>query len=153
MYIFLCIIGNASRSLELTLDTTVEPNSESNKKDANDNLYNKLIQPSVQKELSLNLSEELGTEVEVGNVKTGSILLQLILKEYSELEYVKSLSDCGVLSNIFGNLLVTPEYLESCKADKVYVDAKVIERSYLELMEHARGELFCQTQLKSSMHQ
>ena len=94
---------------------------------------------TVQKQLSKDLSEELDTELEVDKVYEGSVMIELKIKDYTELENIKSLSDTGVLSNIFGILLLTAEYMTSCLADKVYIDATVDDTSYQDLMAYARG--------------
>ena len=120
----------------------VEPDSEINKQDATESLYNSLRRSSVQKQLSKDLSEELDTELEVDKVYRGSVMVELRLKDYTELENIKSLSDTGVLSNIFGSLLLTSDYLSLCRADKVHIDAKVDDRSYQALMAYARGPYF-----------
>ena len=134
--------GNNPRTLKVKLDTKVEPDSEINKQDATDNLYSYVRQFSVQKQLSKDISEELDTELEVDKVCKRGVIIELKMKDYTELENIKSLSDTGVLSNIFGSLLLTPEYMASCKADKVHIDAKVENRSYHSLMAFARGPYF-----------
>ena len=120
----------------------VEPDSEINKQDSLENLYNNLRRISVQKQLSKDLSEELDTELEIDKVYKGSVIIELKMKDYTELENVKSLSDTGVLSNIFGSLLLTSDYLSLCRADKVHIDAKVDDRSYQALIAYARGPYF-----------
>ena len=123
------------------MDTIVENDSEINKQDATEKLYNKLRRSPVQKQLSKDLSEELDTELEIDKVYRGSVVMELIMKDYTELENIKSLSDTGVLSNIFGSLLLTSDYLSSCLADKVHIDAKLDDRSYQALMAYARGSV------------
>ena len=117
----------------------VKPDSEINKQDAKNNLYSYLSHSSVQEKLSKDLSDELDTDLVVDKVYIGSVVMELIIKDYTELENIKSLSDTGVLSNIFGSLLLTPEYLSSCLADKVHIDAKVDDGSYQSMMAYARG--------------
>ena len=117
----------------------VEPDTEINKQDATDKLYSYLSDSSVQNQLSIELSDEFDTELEVDKVYKGSVMIELRLKDYTELENFKSLSDTGVLSNIFGSLLLTSDYLSLCRADKVHIDAKVDDRSYQALMAYARG--------------
>ena len=137
------VSGNYSRTLKIKLDTKVEPENEENKHDATDTLCSYLSDSSVQEKLTKDLSEELNTElhVEVDKVYEGSVMIDLRLKDYTELENIKYQSDTGVLSNIFGSLLLTPEYLSSCLADKVHIDAKVDDRSYQALMAFARGSV------------
>ena len=131
--------GNNPETLKVKLDTMVKPDNEANKQDAKDNLFCYLSQSSVQEKLSKDLSEELDTKLEVDKVYKGSVIIELRLKDYTELENIKSLSDTGVLSNIFGYLLLTSEYKTSCQADKIHIDAKVDDWSYQALMTHARG--------------
>ena len=123
----------------MKLDTIVKPDSEKNKQDATENLHSYLSHSSVQEKLSKDLSDELDTELVVDKVYKGSVIIELKMKYYTELENIKSLSDTGVLSNIFGSLLVTSDYLSSCQADKVHIDAEVDDMSYKALMEYARG--------------
>ena len=130
---------NILPTLKINLDTKVTPNSEENKKDATDKLYSYLKKPPVQKELSKHLSKKLNTELEVDDVNKGCVIIDLRLKDYTELENIKSLSDTGVLSTIFGSRLLTPEYLSTCLAKKIYIGAKVDDRSYQELMAYATG--------------
>ena len=117
----------------------VKPDSEINKQDATNNLYSYLSHSSVQERLSEDLSDELDTDLEVDKVYKGSIVMELLMKDYTELENIKSMSDTGVLSNIFGSLLLTSDYLSSCLADKVHIDAKVDDGSFQALMAYARG--------------
>ena len=138
-YCFFWFSGNNPRTLKVKLDTVVEPDSEINKQDATEKLYNNLRRSTIQKQLSKDLSDELDTELEVDKVYKGSVMIELRLKDYTELENIKSLSDTGVLSNIFGSLLLTSDYLSSCLSDKVHVDAKVDDRSYQALMAYSRG--------------
>ena len=135
-------LGNDPGTLKVKLETEVEPDSNVYKDNATNKLYNKLRLSSVKKQLSIDLSKKLHTRLEVDNVYSGSVMIELRLKDYTELENIKSLSDTGVLSNIFGSLLLTPDYKSSCLADKVYIDARVDDRSYQALMEYARGS-FC----------
>ena len=137
--LFILFSGKSLQYLKVNLDTKVKPDSEINKHNATENLYNNLRRSSVQKQLSKDLSEELDAELEVDKVYKGSVIIELKMKDYTELENIKSLSDTGVLSNIFGFLLLTPEYMASCKADQVHIDAKLDDRSYQSLMAYARG--------------
>ena len=130
---------NILPTLKVNLKTKVKPNSEENKKDATDKLYSYLKKPHVQKELSKRLSKKLNTELEVDDVNKGCVIIDLRLKDYTELENIKSLSDNGVLSTIFGSLLLTAEYLSTCLAEKVYIGAKVDYGSYQDLMAYATG--------------
>ena len=141
-YWIILVSGNNPRTLKVKLDTKVEPDSEINKQDSLESLYNNLRRSSVQKQLSKDLSDELDTELEVDKVYRGSVMVELRLKDYTELENIKSLSDTGVLSNIFGSLLLTSDYLSLCQDDKVHIDAKVDDRSYQALMAYARGPYF-----------
>ena len=117
----------------------VKPDSEINKQDATNQLYSYLSHSSVQEKLSKDISEELDTALEVDKVYIGSVVIELRLKDYTELENIKSLSDTGVLSNIFGSLLLTSDYLSLCQADKVHIDAKVDDGSFQALMAYAKG--------------
>ena len=133
---------NNPDTLKVKLDTMVKPENEVNKQDATDKLYSYLSQSSVQEKLSKDLSEELDTKLEIDKVNKGSVIIELRLKDYKELENIKSLSDTGVLSNIFGYLLLTNEYKSSCLADKVHIDAIVDDGSYQALMARAKGFKF-----------
>ena len=127
--------------LKVKLDTNVQPTNERNKEDATEKLYRMLEQ---LKQLSKDLSNKLYTELEVDKVykhDNGGVIIELLIKEFTELENIKSLSETGVLSHIFGSLLLIPEYLSSCLADKVHIDAKVDDRSFQALMAYARGNL------------
>ena len=133
---------NNPDTLKVKLDTMVKPENEVNKQDATDKLYSYLSQSSVQEKLSKDLSDELDTDLVVDKVYIGSVVIELRLKDFTELENIKSLSDTGVLSNIFGYLLLTDEYKSSCQADKVHIDAIVDDGSYQALMARAKGFKF-----------
>ena len=68
-----------------------------------------------------------------------SVIIDLRLKDYTELENIKSLSDGGVLTYIFESLLLTPEYLSTClaKDGDSYIGAIVADRSYQDLIAYA----------------
>ena len=66
----------------------------------------------------------------------GSIMVDMILGDLSKLEYIKELSDTWVLSNIVDNILVTPEFIQSCKAEDVGLEVVVDEDSYKQIKSH-----------------
>ena len=133
------LAGNNHQPLKIKLDTKVEPDNQENKEDATNNLYGYLSNSSVQEQLSKDLSKKLNTELEVCKIDTGSVVIELGIKNFEQIENIKSLSDTGVLSNIFGSLFLTPKYLSSCLAEKIYIRAKVDDRSYHDLMTYAKG--------------
>ena len=50
-----------------------------------------------------------------------NVIIDLRLKDYTELENIKSLSDGEVLTFIFESLLLTPDYLSTCLAKEIYI--------------------------------
>ena len=126
---------NNPQTLKVMLDTTVQPDNHENKKDATDNFYIYLSDSSVQEQLS----KKLNTELEVCKIAEGNVMIELVIKNFEQIENIKSLSDTGVLSNIFGSLLLTPKYLSSYLAEKIYIRAKVDDSSYHDLMKYVKG--------------
>ena len=137
------LADNNSQTLKLKLDTMVEPDSKINNQDATDQLYRYLSSPSVQNQLSIDLSKKLDTELQVYNIDKASVMIELIMKNFEKIENIKSLSDTGVLSNILGSLLLTPKYMSLCKTTYMYkvlcIDAMVDDMSYKDLMAYAKG--------------
>ena len=79
------------------------------------------------------LSEELEANVNLNNVRLGSILVDMILEDLSKVEYIKELSDKWVLSNMIDSILMTPEFISTCLADDVAVEVVVDEESYKQI--------------------
>ena len=63
----------------------------------------------------------------------GSIMVDMVLGDLSKLEYIKKLSDKYVLSNIIDSILMTPEFIESCQAEDVGLEAVIDEESYNQI--------------------
>ena len=57
----------------------------------------------------------------------------MILGDLSKLEYIKELSDTWVLSNIVDNILMTPQFIQSCLAEDVGLEVVVDEDSYKQI--------------------
>ena len=70
----------------------------------------------------------------------------MILGDLSKLEYIKELSDTWVLSNIVDNILMTPEFIQSCKAEDVGLEVVVDEDSYNQIKSQS-GIMFLYTLL------
>ena len=79
------------------------------------------------------LSDELKSPIELKNGRSGSIRVDMILGDMSRLEYIKELSDKWVLSNIFDNILMTAEFIESCHAEDVNIEVVLEEASYQQV--------------------
>ena len=83
--------------------------------------------------LAETLSDEFEATIKLDNVKMGSIRVDMRLGNVSKLEYIKDLSDKWVLSNIIDNILITPEFVESCQAEDVAIDVVIDEESYQQV--------------------
>ena len=83
--------------------------------------------------LAETLSDEFEATIKLDNVKMGSIRVDMRLGNLSKLEYIKDLSDKWVLSNIIDNILITPEFVESCQAEDVAIDVVIDEESYQQV--------------------
>ena len=76
---------------------------------------------------------ELEANVSLNNVRLGSILVDIILEDLSKVKYIKELSDKWVLSNMIDSILMTPEFISTCKAEDVAVEVVVDEESYKQI--------------------
>ena len=83
--------------------------------------------------LAESLSQEFCTIVELTNIRKGSIKMDMSIEDPSRLEYIKYLSDKGVLSDIIDCFLMTPDFISSCQAQDVAVEAVIDEESYNHL--------------------
>ena len=83
--------------------------------------------------LAQDLSKKLEEAIEINNVRMGSIMVDMILRDLSKLEYIKYLSDNWVLSNMVDGILMTSEFIATCQADDVALDVVVDEDSYEQI--------------------
>ena len=97
---------------------------------AQNNLLEHLSSEEGITSLSNSLSLTLDTPINLTNGRLGSIKVDMTLGDLSSLEYIKELSDSWVLSNIMDSILMTPEFIESCKAEDVSIIAVIEEDSY-----------------------
>ena len=109
------------------------PNTPELRTEAEEKLYTQLSKDEGLSPLKETLSEELDTQVELENISLGSIRVDMVLSDLSKLEYLKHLSDKAVLTNIVDHLLMTPEFISSCQAKDVALEAVVEEESYKRL--------------------
>ena len=68
--------------------------------------------------------------MKVKNVRFGSLKFDLILDDVTRLEHLKEMSDKWVLTNIVSSILITSEFVKSCQAEDVIIEAVLEERSY-----------------------
>ena len=113
--------------------TKTHQDSEEVRYDAENNVYTLLASQEVITALSQSLSQELHASITLNNVRMGSIMVDMILGDLSKLEYIKELSDTWVLSNIVDNILMTPEFIQSCLAEDVGLEVVVDEDSYKQI--------------------
>ena len=129
---FFGVTGNTS-PLTIRITTKTHPDSEEVRYDAENNVYTLLASQEVITALGQSLSQELHATITLNNVRMGSIMVDMILGDLSKLEYIKELSDTWVLSNIVDNILMTPEFIQSCKAEDVGLEVVVYEDSYKQI--------------------
>ena len=122
--------------MQLTITPTAEPET------ASDDVTRHLVEKVKSKggdDLCEFLSENLNTPLKIDKVSQGSVLIDFIISDFTELENIKSLSDTGVLTNLVTYHLVTPELLAECAASKIIFKTIFVEASYTRLMEYSRG--------------
>ena len=76
-------------------------------------------------------------KIKLDNVKMGSIRVDMRLSNLSKLEYIKDVSDKGVLSNIMDSILMTQEFIDSCRAEDAAIDVNIDKESYQKVKLHA----------------
>ena len=136
-YTFSPCIADSSSSLTIHITPRTHPDNEEVQVEAQNNVYTLLMSEEAVTALSETLSEAFKTNVNLKNVRLGSIMVDMMLEDLSKLEYIKDLSDKWALSNIVDNALITPEFLESCQAEYVELEVVVDEESYKQLKSQA----------------
>ena len=132
----LCIT-DSTPPLTIRLTARTLPDNEDIRIETENNLYTLLMSEGAIRALAEQLSEEFEAKIKLDNVRMGSIVVDMMLEDLSKLEYIKDLSDKWVLSNIVDNILITPDFLESCQAQYVELEAVVDEESYKQLRSQA----------------
>ena len=129
------VIFFTGRSVCLTICLIVRtlPDTEEVQSRSEDSLYRHLSDQEVIAALAQSLSQEFCTVVVLGNIRTGSIKMDMSIEDPSRLEYIKYLSDKGVLSDIIDCILMTPDFISSCQAQDVAIEAFIDEESYANL--------------------
>ena len=116
---------NKKTQIEVNFQRTYPEDSEVEKEDAQRHMYEKLDKSENRKDLAENLSDELETAVDITNVTEGSIIIHIILEDEEALNTLVFMSDTGLLSYKMQIYLVTPAYLNCCKAERVKIKATV----------------------------
>ena len=119
--------------LTIHITTKTLPDTEQVRQEAENNVFTLLASETAVKALSQSLSEELEETITLNNVRMGSIMVDMVLGDLSKLAYIKKLSDKYVLSNIIDSILMTPEFIESCQAEDVGLEAVIDEESYNQI--------------------
>ena len=127
------LITGGSSLLTICITTKTEPDTEEIQYDAKNKVYTLLTSKETVSRLTQDLSKKFEATVIVKNVRLGSIMVDMILGDLSKLEYIKYLSDNWVLSNMVDNILITPEFITTCQAEDVALDAVVDEESYKQI--------------------
>ena len=125
-------VGNCT-PLTICVTTKTLPDIEELRFTAENNLITLLSSEEVLQALAQALSEEFEATIKFTNVHTEHPKIDLILGDLSHLEYIKELSDEWVLSNIVDSILMTPEFIESCKAEDVAIEVVLDEDSYQQV--------------------
>ena len=112
--------NNTNCHVILKIQTTVQP--ESNCQNTQQALLDHLKEKRNQVETSL--SEECESPVMIDEITLGSILIHISC-DVKALEPLRFLSETGLLSSKFTNLLVTEELLEKCNVCQVTLDVKL----------------------------
>ena len=132
---------NVELNLRLKAETKTEPIEHTFQKDAEVKLYRELEKSQTKKKLSKYLGEQLDTEVTITKIQSGSILIDLKIRSTKALEGIKYLSDQGVLSNMVGSVILTRDFVATCRADNVYMVIKLDEESYLAAKRQVTGNI------------
>ena len=113
------------------------PETEEIQSEAENLVLEHLSSEEVLTELAEALSEESDTLITLSNVRVGSIKMDMQVADLSLIDYIKHLSDQGVLTNIIDNILMTPSFVSSCvsvcQAEDVAVEAVIEEESYRQI--------------------
>ena len=130
------LLGNAPL-LTICVFTRTIPDTEMVQIDAEKNVFRLLSNEEVVQTVAQALSDDFETHIKLSNIRIGSIQIDMMIEDLSRLEYIKELSDKYVLSNILDSVLMTPEFIESCQAEDVFVEALLDEDSYQQVKLHA----------------
>ena len=120
---------NKKTQIEVNFQRTYPEDSEVEKEDAQRHMYEKLDKSENRNDLAENLSDELETAVDITNVTEGSIIIHITLEDEEALNTLVFMSDTGLLSYRMQMYLVTPKYLNCCKAERVKIKATVNSQS------------------------
>ena len=122
--------------------TETSPNTDDNKNDAQIKMFQKLSDNATQALLSMHLSEELETEVEITGLEIGSVVIYITLQDEEALERLLFMSDTGLLSSLAQTYLVTPEFVDTCTANKVKISV-ILDTENIEDLPAVHEEIPC----------
>ena len=131
-HLVLCITGSIP-PLVINIKTCTVPDTEEVCASAEKELLKRVSSGDQLASLEQKLSYELKAPIKLKNGRSGSIKVDMILGDMSRLEYIKELSDKWVLSNIFDNILMNAEFIESCHAEDVNIEVVLEEASYQQV--------------------
>ena len=127
----------ASSEVKVNIDVqrTSPSDSQEEKEDAQNIMFDEVSKSKNKRRLEKKLSDDLETPVEIINVSVGSVIIHMTLEEEEALNDLVFMSDTGLLSSRMQSYLVTQDYLNLCKAEKVKIKATVKSEKMPPLLE------------------
>ena len=129
--------------LDLLLKATSDVEPDTAQKDAEDTIMKNMKSDEAMKELESHLSSEVQGEIKIKEIREGSIIIVIGLKNLDCLQRIYYLSSTGYLSESLQDHLVTQELLETCKASRITLQVSVIEECYRKLVQQVQGTVAC----------
>ena len=128
---------------ELLLELTADVEPDTAQKDAEKTIIKNMKSDEALKELESHLSSEVQGEIKIKDIREGSIIIVIGLKNLECLQRIYYLSSTGYLSESLQDHLVTQKLLETCKASRITLNVSVIQESYRKLVQQAQGTVAC----------
>lgn len=78
-------------------------------------------------------------DIQLSKATSGSVTMHLILGDLTNIEVINHMCQTGVFANVLETYVVTQDFLQMSKAQKVILQANIVERSYKAIMAYLRG--------------
>ena len=127
--------ASSAVKVNIEFQQTSPSNSQEEKEDAQNIMFYEVSKSVNRRRLEEKLSDELETKVNIIDVYIGSVIIHITLEDEEALDTLVFMSDTGLLSSRMQSYLVTPEYLDCCKAEMVKIKATVKSEKMPPLLE------------------
>ena len=127
--------NKARHEVKIEILHTGPSDSQEKKEKAQNIMLDEVSKSENKRRLEENLSDDLEAKVNIIDVYKGSVIIQITLEEEEALNSLVFMSDTGLLSYKMQSYLVTQEYLDRCKVERVKIKATVNSQKMPPLLE------------------